>query len=242
MQIICDCGKKLFFGDDPDARQVCDRCGQEVSASGKPLPKRQAPKHSAPVGRDDARDDEETPRRRAGPPPEVFERTKLFVASDRKSGKGLGCLVLLIIAAGAAFAADWFLHPSVELPCGHEGKESYLFGAVPLGHSCHGLKALRFLDRARRAAQAAAQPPRDYAEVEGLPGVGSPPAGTPYRFSVLPDGSFAADPGDADSDLYHYLVEPDGTVRYEKDGEATRASPESGAFSPANAGADSPGD
>lgn len=232
MQITCNCGKKLFFGGDPNEEQVCDRCGQTVRASGgpSPPPKRSAPKRRSSgvrpaLARRQTGELRKTPR-----PPRISTRVKLFIASERVSRKGCGCLLVLLLVVGGAFGADYLLNPPGPLPCGHEGKRSYLFGAVPLGHGCEGLKALGYLDRARRAIAGAEGSPTDFANVKGLPGVGDPPEGTPYRFGMLAEGVLAADPEDPTTGLYGYLMEPDGTVRFEKDGEATLESPKSGSF------------
>ncbi len=174
-------------------------------------------------------DDDELPaiKRR---PPRISTRVKLFIASERGSRKGLGCLLVLLVAAGGVYAADRFLNPPGPLVCGHEGRESYLFGMVPVGHDCEGLRALRYLDRARREIAASDRTLGNFQAAPDLPGLGRAPAGTPYAFSMLEGWRLAADPRDADSDLPHFLLESDGTVRRQEGREATLDSPRSGSF------------
>ena len=157
----------------------------------------------------------------------------MFIASERVSTKGCGCLVaLLLLVVAGVLTADHFMNPPGLLTCGHEGKASYAFGVVPLGHGCEGLKALEYLDRARHAIAASTGRPTDFESVKSLPGVGDPPEDTHYKFGMFGDGTLAADPKDGTSGLYHYLVEPGGTVRYEKDEVATLESDESGSLAP----------
>ena len=209
MQVTCSCGNKLFFGGDPAETQVCDRCGQTVGPGGPVGGTKRPPRRRAAVGGRPP-DEPPPPRMPKGRPP-ITTRDRLYIASDRKSHKGLGCALLLVLALGAAFAVDLFVvNPSGELRCGHEGKESYFFGLLPFGHSCPGLEAIRYLDRARRAYLADPDAPDDFDEIQRLPGVGSPPAGVPYDFDSLGGGEFVAEarnPGDKS-----YTMAADGTV------------------------------
>jgi len=237
MQVTCSCGKKLFFADDPDEEQICDRCGQKVRASGpSPRPDRPAPKRRSSGERRAVAPHETGEIRKPPGRPKISTRARLFIASERVSTKGCGCLVALLLLFGAGvLGADYFINPPGLLTCGHEGKASYAFGMVPsrpFGHECEGLKALEYLDRARRAIASSTGKPTDFESVKSLPGVGEPPEGTHYKFGMFGDGTLAADPKEGKSGLYHYLVEPGGTVRYEKDGVATLESDKSGSLAP----------
>ncbi|MHC4506990.1 MAG: hypothetical protein ACYTFI_27195 [Planctomycetota bacterium] len=234
MQVTCSCGKKLFFGEDPDEEQVCNFCGQTVRASGpaspagRPTPKRRASGERRAVAPHETGEIRKPPDR-----PKISTRARLFIAGERGRGKGCGCLVALLLLVGAGvLAADYFMKPPGLLTCGHEGKASYAFGVVPFGHGCEGLKALEYLDRARRAIASSTGRPTDFESVKSLPGVGEPAEDAPYKFGMFGDGTLAADPKDGKPGLYHYLVEPDGTVRYEKDEVATLESDESGSLAP----------
>lgn len=233
MQVTCSCGKKHFFGDDPDEEQVCDRCGQTVRASGgDDRAERRGPKRRASGLRTAVPRRETGELRKTPVPPRISTRARLFIASERVSKKGCGCVIFLLVIVGGVLGADHFLNPPELLPCAHEGRTSYVFGVLPLGHECEGLKALKYLDRARLALASSRGRPSDFANVKSLPGVGEPPEGTPYGFNIFGESVLAADPKDPESSLFHYLMEPDGTVRFEKDGQATRQSAKSGSIAP----------
>ncbi len=211
VQITCNCGKKLFFGDDPNEVQVCDRCGQTISTSGPVEGKRPRARRSSDLHGDD---EPPPPRRPKGRPP-ISTREKLYIASARGSKKGLGCLIVLLVAFAAAFAVDYFMvYPRSELRCGHEGKESYLFGALPMGHSCEGLEAIRYMDRARKAFLNDGTMPLEMQAIQSRSGIDGPPEGTPYVFEVYEGGAFTAVP-ESGSGLARYTMEPDGSVTRE---------------------------
>jgi hypothetical protein len=232
MEVTCSCGKKLYFGSS-DEEQICDRCGQTVKASGAPAAKLPPARGAARGARGGARRGRrhgateelaaQAVRRPRAPP--LSSRGRLTIAGERKSRRGVGCLALIVVAAGGVFGADYYMNPPRRLPCGHEGKLSYAFGALPFGHGCEGLRAVLYLDRARLATQEASGDYSNFRILIRTSDLGHPPEGTPYEFSLLSDGSLAADPKAESSDLYHYLMEPDGTVRYERGAEATGESP-----------------
>jgi len=217
MQVTCSCGKKLLFSDDPNEVQVCDRCGQTVRRTGpvadKPSPARRGSGLRGAV-HGTGEEPPPPPRRPRGNPP-ITTREKLYIASARKSNKGLGCVVLLLVALAAAFAIDYFaVYPVRALPCGHVGKESYLFGLLPFGHSCEGLEAIRYMDRARQAFLDAPDMAADMDLIRNLAGLGEPPAS--YVITPYEDGSFTAMPKtEADPALAGYTMAPDGTVTRE---------------------------
>jgi len=218
MQVTCSCGKRLFFSDDPNEVQVCDRCGQTVSRTG-PVADRPSPGRRGSGLRGAVRDkgDEPPPPRRPRGKPPITTHEKLYIASAKKSRKGLGCFVFLLTALAAAFAIDYFIaNPPHTLPCGHEGKESYLFGLLPLGHSCEGLKAIRYMDRARKTLLDAPDMAADMELIRDRSGMGKPPAS--YDITPYEDGSFTAVPKPgSDPGLASYTMAPDGTVTREKD-------------------------
>jgi hypothetical protein len=122
-------------------------------------------------------------------------------------------VLALLVAVAAAFAVDFFLvYPNRELRCGHEGKESYLFGALPLGHSCEGLEAIWYMDLAREAFLDTPNMAADIEVISTRAGIGEPPAS--YVFTVFEDGALTAEPV-AGSGLASYTMAPDGTVTRE---------------------------
>ncbi|MHC5056826.1 MAG: hypothetical protein ACYTKD_19240, partial [Planctomycetota bacterium] len=147
-------------------------------------------------------------RPRGNPP--ITTREKLYIAGSGGSRKGLGCVLALLVAVAAAFAVDFFLvYPNRELRCGHEGKESYFFGALPLGHSCEGLEAIRYMDSAREAFLDTPNMAPDMEVIQTRADLGEPPAS--YGFSAFEDGTFTAE-ADVGSGLASYTMGPDGTV------------------------------
>ncbi len=214
MQVTCNCGKKIFFGEDPNEVQVCDRCGQTVRTTGpvedKPSPGRRGSGFRPAVGGGD--DEPPPPRRPKGRPP-ISTREQLYIASDKGSRKGLGCLIFLLIVVGAAAGVDYFLvYPNSELNCGHGGKEAYLFGALPFGHSCPGLEAIRYMDSARRAMRRTPGMSYDMDSIREGSDIGEPPAS--YVFDVFDDGGFTAD-AEEGSGLASYSMDFDGGVKRE---------------------------
>jgi hypothetical protein len=220
MQVTCSCGKKIFFGEDPNEVQVCDRCGQTVSTTGPVEDKPSRGKRgSGPRGGGggggggSGNDDEPPPLRRPKGRPPITTREQLYIASAQKSWRGLGCLVFLLIVVGATVATDYFLvYPVRELSCGHEGKEAYLFGALPFGHSCPGFEAIRYMDSARKALRRTPAMLYNMDSIRKHSDIGEPPAS--YVFDVYEDGSFTAD-AEEGSGLASYSMDFDGSVKRE---------------------------
>jgi len=238
MQVICSCGKKLFFGEDPNEEQVCDRCGQKVRASG-PVADRRKDRPGAKGGTRTplpARAGEpqgfETALRRSPVPRPGEDTGDLLpgrIASEHRRSR-LGCVLVPVFLAGAAVGADFLLRPPGALPCGHKGKADYLFGLVP-GHSCPGLEALRYLDRVRRRALLQTEElPRSFRELVGGKEELAPPTQTPYTFDIADDGALVADPIDGSPGLSHYRLEREGTVRCEESERAGPSSLQTGSF------------
>jgi hypothetical protein len=235
-QVTCDCGKTLFFGDEEEV-QFCDRCGQEVRASGDVVKEAERPLRRSARTSDAARDGA------AGrlPPPIDIAAEPLVIASAR-----LGCMTrafrlvfrlpVLIFALVGVIGYDYYLYPARRLPCGHAAKERFVFDAFRIRHSCPAMKALYYLDRARTAInrELGADEEGDVTSVMlaivALPGVGHPSADIPYTFEVDKDLSLTGNPADADSELPSFYVELAGTIRAEPDGEAGPASSVAGRF------------
>jgi len=121
--------------------------------------------------------------------------------------------VIVIIALIVAFVADFFfVYPTRTLRCGHEGKESYIFGALPVGHSCEGLKAIWFMNAARKAFIDGVNMPANIDAIRVRTGIGDPPES--YDIVIFDDGSLRAEPVD-DTVLPTYFMAEDGTVTQE---------------------------
>jgi len=216
MQVTCSCGKKLIFGDDPNEVHVCNFCGQTVTPAGPVADKSARGKRGSGFRRAVSDDEDASPpppRRPRGDPP-ISAREKLYIASANQSGKGKGCVIALLVAVAAAFAIDYFVvNPVRTLPCGHEGKEAYLFGILPVGHTCPGLEVIRYMDRLRRSMPDPTIARVDIDTLKEQAGVGDPPA--PYDCDVLDDGSLRCWPTD-DSGLTVYTMSFGGEVTPEE--------------------------
>ncbi len=251
-RMTCDCGNTLYFGDE-DEFQVCDRCGQKVSASGGPLEEPRRPAGTEPLrgvprpavavqpGGEPAGPGATAGVEGATEPPRPAEMP-LFVPRVRlgllrRTFRLVFRLPVLIVALVAAAGWDYHLYPRRRLPCGHLAKELYAFGFLRIPHHCLAMKALRYLDTARRAIVKELEDDSDLAPnlqvIKALPGVGNPAADIRYRFTVEKDLSLAADPSDRGSGFPSFYLELDGTVHAEGAGSDMNAglgSPVTGRF------------
>ncbi len=215
MQVTCTCGKKLYFGDDPSETQVCSRCGQTVGASGPAGGSPPPPKRSSLPARgaaDGGGGGPPPPRRPKGGPP-ITTRQQRHIAGKGDSNYRLGCALILLVALTAVFVADFFfVYPKRTLRCGHEGKEAYLLGALPVGHACEGIKTIWFMDAARKAYIDGINMPANVEAISVRADLGDPPES--YDIEMFDDGSLRAEPLE-DAELATYFMAADGTVTQE---------------------------
>lgn len=224
-RVTCDCGNTLYFGDE-DEFQVCVRCGQKTSVSGGPMieeprekPRRRPAVTSRPEGVSAGPGAAAGLEGATGPPPPAAMPIfvpRVRLGFFRRTFRLVFRLPLLIVALAAAAGWDYHLYPRRKLPCGHMAKEPYVFGLVRIHHHCPAMKALRYIDTARRAIvkelDADREVPPNLQVIKALPGVREPAADVHYEFTVEKDLSLTADPSDPESDLPSFYLELDGTI------------------------------
>jgi hypothetical protein len=165
---------------------------------------------------------------------QASETSRYVLRSEMRRGSRLGCLVAFIAVVSGTFAADYYVNPPRQLPCGHTGRESYLFGAIPLGHSCEALEALKYANRGRVAYLALQKSgqwtPDSFADMQRETELGAPPPGTQHTFEIGRAGILVV-PKLGSAGLASFLIEWDGTVRREGSGaEPTDQSESLGRF------------
>jgi hypothetical protein len=238
MLVTCSCGKKLFFGDDPNEEQACDRCGQKIrsplSGDSRRLEavERSSPRRGLPRQRSNTSG---PPQQANAPPPKrEYDSVRLYIASARRSpAKMLGCLAVLLLIAGAVVGLDFLANPVKRLPCGHKAKPDYMFGLVP-GHTCDTLVVLRYLESVRRELRALEEGRvgvlMRVKELHKSGYVDPPPEKPDYEYTLNEDRTVSAYPASTDEDAPHYLIERNGDIRMERGRPATELSPVIGRF------------
>ena len=216
-RVTCDCGNTLYFGDEEEV-QACSRCGQKVSVSGGPV---EEPRPRPDVARRPEGESAGTAGvEEATEPPKPAEKPlfvmKVRLGLVRRTFRLVFRLPVLIVALVAAAGWDYHLYPRRRFPCGHMAKELYAFRLVRIPHHCLPMKALRYLDKARRAILKELKAGKEVAPnlqmIAALPGVRHPAADVRYEFTVEKDLSLAAAPSDPESGLPSFYLELDGTV------------------------------
>jgi hypothetical protein len=125
----------------------------------------------------------------------------------------VGCLLFALVAIIAAFVIDFFVvYPNRTLRCGHEGKESYVFGALPFGHVCEPLKAIWFMEAVRRAYVDGISMPTHVDAISARANLGDPPGS--YDVEMFDDESLRAEPLD-DPNLPTVSMTVDGEITLE---------------------------